>query len=72
MEPAVIAGILLIVLGAVALIYKGFGYTSEETVLQLGSIKATAETEKEVLIPTWAGVTAIVAGALVLIVGLRR
>jgi len=72
MKPAAIVGILLIVLGAAALIYKGFDYTSEETVLQLGSVKATAETEKEVVIPTWAGVTAIVAGALVLVLGLRR
>jgi len=72
MKPAVLIGAILIVAGAASLIYKGFNYTSEETVLQIGSVKATAETEKSVLIPTWASVAAIVAGALVLVVGMRR
>src|SRR5690606_33667751 len=48
MKPATIVGIVLIALGAAALVYKGFNYTSEETVLQIGSVKATAETEKSV------------------------
>ncbi len=72
MKPAVLIGAILIVAGAASLIYKGFNYTSEETVLQIGSVKATAETEKSVFIPTWASVAAIVAGALVLVVGMRR
>ncbi len=37
-----IIGAILIVLGVVALAYKGFSYKSEETVLQIGSVKATA------------------------------
>ena len=52
--------------------YKGFSYKSEETVLQVGSVKATAETEKSVPIPMWAGIAAIVAGVLVIGVGMRR
>lgn len=67
-----IIGAILIVLGVVALAYKGFSYTSEETVLQIGSVKATAETEKSVPIPTWAGIAAIVAGVVALGVGMRR
>ena len=55
-----IIGAILIVLGIAALAYKGFNYKSEETVLQIGSVKATAETEKSVPIPTWAGIAAIV------------
>lgn len=72
MKPATIVGVILIVLGAAGLIYKGFNYKSEETVLQVGSVKATAETEKSVAIPTWAGVAAIVVGVLALGVGMRR
>ncbi|OZI44525.1 hypothetical protein CEK29_07315 [Bordetella genomosp. 5] len=72
MKPATIIGAVLIVLGAAALVYKGFNYTSEETVLQVGSVKATAETEKSVPIPSWAGIVAIVAGVLVIGVGMRR
>jgi len=72
MKPAAVVGAVLIVLGGAALVYKGFDYTSEETVLQVGSLKATAETEKSVAIPGWAGVAAIVVGVLMVGVGLRR
>src|SRR5690606_8869627 len=72
MKPATIVGIVLIALGAAALVYKGFDYKSEETVLQIGSVKATAETEKSVAIPTWAGIAAIVVGVLVVGLGRRR
>ena len=72
MKATTVIGALLIVLGAAALVYKGFNYTSEETVLQIGSVKATAETEKSVPIPNWAVIAAIVAGVLVLFAGKRR
>lgn len=72
MKSSVIIGVLLIVLGMVALIYKNFSYTSEETVLQIGSLKATAETEKNVSIPNALGIAAIVAGVIVIAVGGRR
>ncbi|CAM4318736.1 DUF3185 domain-containing protein [Bordetella tumbae] len=72
MKLATLVGAVLIALGAAALVYKGFNYTSEETVLQIGSVKATAETEKSISIPTWAGIAAIVAGVLVIGFGRRR
>ena len=72
MKPTVIVGAVLIALGALSLVYQGFRYTSEETVLQIGSVKATAETEKAVFIPTWVSVLAIVAGVAVVGVGLRK
>ena len=67
-----IIGAILIVLGIAALAYKGFNYKSEETVLQIGSVKATAETEKSVAIPAWAGIAAIVAGVVAIGAGMRR
>lgn len=72
MKAATLIGAVLIAVGAAALVYKGFNYTSEETVLQIGSVKATAETEKSVSIPTWGGVAAIVVGVLVIGLGRRR
>ena len=72
MKATTVIGAILIILGAVSLMYRGFNYTSEETVLQVGSVKATAETEKSVPIPAWAGIAAIVAGVLTIGVGLRR
>lgn len=72
MKASVIVGLLLIVLGAVALGYKSFSYTSEETLLKVGPVEATADTRKTVPIPTWAGVAAIVVGAAVIALGRRR
>jgi hypothetical protein len=71
MKSSVIVGVVLIALGAAALVYKNFSYTSEETVLQIGSLKATAETEKNIPIPNVLGIIAIVAGVVVIAVGGR-
>jgi hypothetical protein len=43
MKPISWIGILLIVLGGLALAYQGFTYTHQEKVLDLGPIHATAE-----------------------------
>ncbi|MBN9477897.1 MAG: hypothetical protein ABS43_19965 [Bordetella sp. SCN 67-23] len=72
MKASVIVGLLLIVLGVAALGYKSFSYTSEETLLKVGPVEATADTRKTVPIPTWAGVAAIVVGAAVIVLGRRR
>ena len=72
MKSSVIVGVLLIILGAAALVYKNFSYTTEETVIQIGSLKATTETEKNIPIPNVLGIIAIVAGVVVIVVGGRR
>lgn len=69
MKSSVIIGALLIAFGVAALVYKNFSYTTEETVLQIGSLKATAETEKNIPIPNILGIVAIVAGVIVIAVG---
>lgn len=65
------AGIVLIVLGLAALAYQGFTYTSRETVIDIGPIKATADTQKTVPIPPIAGVVAVVAGVALVFAGKR-
>jgi hypothetical protein len=42
MKPAGIIGIILIVIGILALVYGGITYTKREKVLDLGPIQATA------------------------------
>ncbi|MDO8680018.1 MAG: hypothetical protein Q7R30_15960 [Acidobacteriota bacterium] len=71
MKPAAIAGIVLIVLGLAALAYQGFTYTSRETVIDIGPIKATADTQKTVPIPPIAGIVAVVAGVALVVAGKR-
>jgi hypothetical protein len=71
-KTSVIIGAVLIVLGVAGLVYKNFSYESEETIAQIGDLKATAETEKNIPIPTILGVVAIVAGVLVIAVGGKK
>lgn len=71
MKSSVIIGALLIVLGAAGLVYKHINYTTEETVAQIGPLKATAETEKSIPIPDILGIVAIIAGVVVIAVGAR-
>ena len=72
MKASIVIGVLLIALGVVSLVYQGFSYTTEETVAQLGSLKATAEVEKDVVIPQAVSIVAIIAGIAVVALGARR
>ena len=51
MKPAGIIGIILIVIGIIALAYGGITYTKREKVLDLGPIQATAEKQKTIPFP---------------------
>jgi len=66
MKPQLLLGLLLVVLGAVALVYQGFSFTTEETIVQIGALKATAEVEKEIAIPSIVAVISIIAGVLII------
>ena len=65
-------GILLIVLGALALAYQGFNYTKQEKVLDVGPIHATAEEQKHVSIPPILGALALVGGIVLVVAGTRK
>jgi len=64
-------GILLIVLGVLALAYQGITYTTREKVIDLGPIKATKETEKTIPLPPILGGAALAGGVVLLIAGAR-
>lgn len=72
MKPMTLAGGLLLVIGLAALAYQQFSYTTRETVLEVGPIHATAETEKTVAIPPIAAGAAAVAGLVLLVAGRKR
>jgi uncharacterized membrane protein HdeD (DUF308 family) len=71
MKPMAIAGVVLIVLGLVALAYGGITYTSRETVIDLGPLHATADTEKTLPFPPFAGVLGVIGGVALLVGSLR-
>lgn len=67
-----IAGIVLIVLGALALIYGGVTYTRRRDTVRLGPLSATVRQRETVPIPPVLGGLAVVAGIGLLVAGGRR
>jgi hypothetical protein len=65
-------GIVLLILGIVALIYGGISYTRDRTVLELGSLEITATERRNVPIPAIVGVVVLIGGAALLFAGSRR
>jgi hypothetical protein len=72
MKPLVMLGVVLLVVGLAALAYQQFTYSSRETVLDIGPIKATAERQKTVALPPVVGIVAVVAGLGLVVVGVRK
>jgi uncharacterized membrane protein HdeD (DUF308 family) len=67
-----LAGIVLIVLGVLALAYGGITYTSRETIVDIGPIEATAERERSVPLPPVLGAAALVGGIVLVVVAGRK
>ena len=65
-------GILLMLLGALALAYKGFSYNRERTVLDVGPIEAKVDEKKTVPISPLIGVVALVSGLALVVADRRR
>jgi uncharacterized membrane protein YidH (DUF202 family) len=64
-------GIVLVVLGIVALIYGGIGYNKQTTILDVGGIKATATEHKQLPIAPIVGVIAIIGGVALMMASKR-
>lgn len=71
MKSTVLLAVTLIVLGAVVLGYRQFSYQSQEKVLDLGPIHATAERTHTVAVPPIIGWALIASGVGVFIFGAR-
>ena len=72
MKPISMAGILLVVLGALALAYQGFTYTRHEHVMDVGPMHVTTETRDRVPISPILGGLALVGGIALLVVGAQK
>ena len=68
MNALKILGVVLIVAGVLALVYRGFSYTKETHDAKLGPIEFSVKEKETITIPTWAGVGAIVVGGILLLV----
>jgi uncharacterized membrane protein YidH (DUF202 family) len=72
MAAARTVGIILIVVGIVALVWGGISWTREETIVDLGPLEATAETRETIPLPPVLGGIALVAGIVLLVIPARR
>lgn len=72
MKSIVWVGILLIVLGGLALAYQGFNYTHRERVMDVGPMHVTREDHDRVSIPPILGGLALVGGIVLLAVGATK
>jgi hypothetical protein len=60
-------GLILIVIGVLALIYQGFTYTTHKKVLDVGPIQATKEEHHSVPLPPVLGAIALIGGVVILV-----
>lgn len=71
MNALKVVALALIVLGALALAYGGFSYTSDTHHTDIGPLHMSVSEKERVNVPLWAGVAAIIAGGLLLVSGKR-
>lgn len=62
----------LIIGGALALAYGGFTYTKETHDVKLGPLEFSVKEKQTVNVPIWAGIGAIVAGGVLLVMGGKK
>lgn len=67
-----IVGVVLIILGVVALVSGGVFWTDRDTVIDAGPVEVTTEDREGISLPPVLGALAIVGGAVLLFVPDRR
>jgi multidrug transporter EmrE-like cation transporter len=72
MSPIRMVGIVLIVAGALGLAYGGFSFTKETHKAEIGPLKLAVQEKERVNVPQWAGLAAIVAGVVLIVIGNKK
>jgi len=72
MRPAGIVGIILIIIGVIALALGGISYTKREKVIDAGPLQVSADREKTIPLPPVLGGICLVGGIVLVIVGSRQ
>jgi hypothetical protein len=71
MKPITWMGIVLVVLGALALAYQGINYARNESVVDVGPLQVTTESHERIPLPPVLGGLALAGGVALLIVGAK-
>ena len=72
MKPVTLVGVVLIILGVLALAYQGITYTTREKVIDLGPLKASVDKEKTIPLPPIIGALARAGGVVLVFLGGRK
>lgn len=72
MSAIKILAIVLIIAGLLGLVYGSFSYTRETQEAKIGPLELSVKDTQRVDIPIWAGVGAIVAGGVLLLVASKK
>ncbi|MEO5695989.1 MAG: hypothetical protein ABIQ60_02510 [Burkholderiaceae bacterium] len=72
MNATKVIALILIVAGALGLVYGGFSYTKDTTAVKLGPVELAVKEKQTVNVPMWAGIGAIVVGGLLLVMGGKK
>ena len=67
-----LVGIILVVLGVLALAYQGIQYTTKEKLVDLGPLQVTTTEKKNIPLPPIVGGIALVAGIVLILTDRRR
>jgi hypothetical protein len=65
-------GIVLIVIGLVLLIIRGFNYTQEEEVVDIGRLEVNKEETRTVSWPLYVGGITVIAGLVLVLSGRKN
>jgi len=65
-------GLILILVGIAMLVWTGFSYTKKEKIVDAGPIQISADKEKSVNWPPYAGGIILVAGVFVFVASKRK
>ncbi|MEO5763077.1 MAG: hypothetical protein ABIR28_12275 [Vicinamibacteria bacterium] len=64
MNGSKLLGVVLLVLGILAVAYGGFTYTKDTDKVDIGPIHLTVKDKEHVNIPLWAGIAAAIVGGI--------
>jgi drug/metabolite transporter (DMT)-like permease len=68
MSMVKILGVVLILAGTLALVYRSFSYTKDTHEAKIGPLEFSLKEKETVNIPTWAGAAVILIGGILLLV----
>ena len=72
MKSIMFIGLVLIVLGIGAFAYKGITYTTREKIIDIGPLKASADTRKTIPLSPLLGGLALAGGIVLVIIGRKK